>query len=257
MDADMNITATFAETALPEYTLTISVTGPGSVNVNGDPFAGALQFEEGTEVTIEAVAEENAEFEGWTGSITATQATQTFTMDADKNITATFTETAVPEYTLTITVTGPGLVSVNGDTYTEPLQFDEGTEVTIDAAAEANAIFEGWTGSITATQATQTFTMDANKNITAEFVLVTQIRDAEKPAPGIFPNPFTDQLTISNPGSFSRITLLNVTGQVIGNYNIIDLEEKTISTGNLEKGIYLLRFEKENGINLVIKMVKQ
>ncbi|MBS3782096.1 MAG: VCBS repeat-containing protein [Candidatus Thermoplasmatota archaeon] len=73
---------------LEEYELTINIDGEGSVDVNPDQDV----YEEGTDVTLTAVPDEDWEFVEWTGDYTGTEEEITITMDEDKEITAVFEE---------------------------------------------------------------------------------------------------------------------------------------------------------------------
>jgi len=89
MDEDKEITAHFTE--IPTYELTVNIDGEGSVEIDPDQD----EYEEGTEVTLTAVADEDWEFVEWTGDYEGTASEITITMDEDKEITAVFEEEEV------------------------------------------------------------------------------------------------------------------------------------------------------------------
>jgi hypothetical protein len=66
----------------------------------------------------------------------------TITMDTDRSVTATFTETSVSQYTLTVTSVGSGTVTLDppGGVY------DAGRVVTLTATATAGWELSGWSG---------------------------------------------------------------------------------------------------------------
>ncbi|WP_439882504.1 PA14 domain-containing protein [Pontibacter sp. MBLB2868] len=72
------------------HTLTVTTVGSGSVS----PAGGTYQ--EGTSVTLTATAATGFVFSGWSGSVTGTANPVTLVMDANKNVTATFTESGTP-----------------------------------------------------------------------------------------------------------------------------------------------------------------
>ncbi|MDZ7708661.1 MAG: hypothetical protein U5J97_12365 [Trueperaceae bacterium] len=64
-----------------------------------------------------------------------------------------------------------GIDTAAGDT---SFAFDEGTEVTLTASADAGFVFDGWSGDCDATTGNEcTVTMDAAKSVTATFVVET------------------------------------------------------------------------------------
>jgi hypothetical protein len=88
MNSDKIVTATFTQN---EYTLTILVIGEGTVSPNNGTHLS------GTTVNLEAIAAEGWNFNEWSGNATGTTNT-TITMDGDKTVTATFTNTSIPEF---------------------------------------------------------------------------------------------------------------------------------------------------------------
>jgi hypothetical protein len=121
---DTTVTATFDP--IPRHTLTVSKAGTGSGSVGSVPggiSCGATcdaDFEEGTSVTLTAVAAANSTFTGWSGGGCSGTGTCRVTVSADTTVTATFAQDA-PAVTTgaasSITQTGAtvaGTVNPNG-----------------------------------------------------------------------------------------------------------------------------------------------
>jgi uncharacterized repeat protein (TIGR02543 family) len=144
-----------------QYTLTTNTVGQGSITLN--PPGGT--YDEGTVVTLTAQPASGWQFDGWSGDLSGTQNPATITMNSDKNVTATFSEVIVPQYTLTVNTVGQGSVTLNppGGTY------DEGTVVTLTAQPASGWTFDYWTGDLTGSQNPDTITMDSDKTVTATF----------------------------------------------------------------------------------------
>lgn len=70
------------------FTLTTNAVGSGSITL--DPAGGT--YDENTVVAATAVPDSGWSFDGWSGALSGTTNPQNVTMDADKTITATFTE---------------------------------------------------------------------------------------------------------------------------------------------------------------------
>ena len=87
MDADKNVIAMFSPI---QRTLSITAMN-GTVTVSPDPVNGT--YDQGTIVTLTAVPDSGYLFDSWSGDATGTTTQVTVTMDADKNITATFSAT--------------------------------------------------------------------------------------------------------------------------------------------------------------------
>jgi PKD repeat protein len=73
-----------------QYNLTIQVTGQGTVTMN--PTGGS--YAAGTAVTLTATPDSGWQLSGWSGDLTGSANPATITMDANKIVTATFTETS-------------------------------------------------------------------------------------------------------------------------------------------------------------------
>jgi uncharacterized repeat protein (TIGR02543 family) len=80
-----------------EFSLTISVNGNGSVEVDDVAFTDVITADEGTVLSLKAIADAGYVFDGWSGDLTSVNADETITMDADKTVTATFSEDAPAE----------------------------------------------------------------------------------------------------------------------------------------------------------------
>ncbi|MCL4863839.1 MAG: DUF1349 domain-containing protein, partial [Caldilineaceae bacterium] len=154
MDQAKSITASFKEIVA----LNLDQVGQGQVTV--DPQKG--QYLAGDEVTLTASAAKGWVFTGWSGAVMSEEAAITLTLDADTNLTATFT--AIRK--LTVETQGQGQVTVEPT----PAFYLDGDEVTLTATAEAGWVFAGWGGDVTGEEATITVTLDADKSVTATFL---------------------------------------------------------------------------------------
>jgi uncharacterized repeat protein (TIGR01451 family) len=100
------------------------------------------------------------------------------------NNTATQTNTVVPVFTLTAAKTGNGTGTVTSDPgINGPIDcgtscsatYLSGTVVNVGENSDASSLFAGWSGACSGTGSTCTITMDANKSVTANFVLGIQL----------------------------------------------------------------------------------
>ncbi len=165
MDANKQVTATF--TLLPvSHTLTIATAGNGHGVVT--PTVGAHEYLSGTAVVVTATAQADSTFIGWSGACSSTSSTCTVTMDANKQVTATFTLLPV-SHTLTIATAGNGHGVVTPTVGAH--EYLSGTAVVVTATAQADSTFAGWSGACSGTSPTCTVAMDANKQVTATFTL--------------------------------------------------------------------------------------
>jgi hypothetical protein len=176
-----NITLNSATTvtgnfSLNTYSLTVAKSGTGSGSVNSTPVGincgtdCSEMYYHGTNVTLTAAASAGSTFTGWSGGGCSGTGTCVVTMDAAKNVNATFEPIT---YTLTVTRAGAGSGTVTsapagincGSTCTA--SFSGGTMITL-TASPSSGTFTGWTGACSGT-GTCTLTMDAAKSVTATF----------------------------------------------------------------------------------------
>lgn len=168
MEADRSVVARFEEISEGEsYSLTVLVNGAGEVVRS--PAEGP--YAEGTEVTLTARPDPGWVFDGWTGDLTGFRAEETFIMDGEKTVSASFRVPSSPppatpdpvRYSLTVTVAGQGAVSPDGGT------FGAGAEVSLSAVPADGWTFSGWSGDLSGAVSPAALVMSGNRAVTATF----------------------------------------------------------------------------------------
>jgi uncharacterized repeat protein (TIGR02543 family) len=154
VDSNKTISANFVR----QYSVTTSSTGSGSVVLS--PAGGV--YDAGTLVSATAVASNSvASFLGWGGDLAGTANPTTLLVDANKTVSASFTQT----YTLSVSVRRKGSVVLDppGGVYLA------GTQVRLTAVPAAGYVFQGWSGALSGTTNPATLIMDGNRSVTATF----------------------------------------------------------------------------------------
>lgn len=93
--ADAHFTAVFNST-LPQVSLDLTIVGLGDVTVDPLPVPGFDTYDQNQAVTLEAEAAVGWIFSGYSGDVTSAADSLSVTLDANKAITATFSEMPVP-----------------------------------------------------------------------------------------------------------------------------------------------------------------
>ncbi|HPO16640.1 MAG TPA: hypothetical protein PLI09_24600, partial [Candidatus Hydrogenedentes bacterium] len=157
MDSAKNVTAVFSE--LPQVTLTVSVTGNGTV----DPAVGVHSYPQDTTFLLRATPDTGWAFDHWDGDISGFDNPYIMHMDSNKSVTAVFVEGG---YSLTIATEG------NGTTFPAPgvWNYVSGRTATVVAIANTDWVFDHWEGDASGTSGTANILMDGNKSITAVFI---------------------------------------------------------------------------------------
>ncbi len=159
MNANKNITANFTAVAAATFTLNVTAVN-GSVSKNPDQ----QSYNDGLQVVLTPTANEGFVFSSWSGDATGSDNPLTVTMNANKNITANFTAIAAATFTLNVTAVN-GSVSKNPDQQS----YNDGSQVVLTPTANEGYVFSSWSGDATGSDNPLTVTMNANKNITANF----------------------------------------------------------------------------------------
>lgn len=139
-----------------------TIANNGSVTLN--PSGGS--YTPGILVTATAIPNQGYKFTGWSGDLSGSDNPASLTMDGNKEITAHFT--LIPTYTFSMT-------AVNGTVTIDPPDdtFEEGTVITLTAIPDEGYKFSGWSGDLGGTQNPANLTMDSNKEIVAQFTLIS------------------------------------------------------------------------------------
>ncbi len=161
VEGNRNLVANFT---LNTYTITATANP-----TNGGTVSGAGTFNHGASCTLTATAATGYTFTNWTenGSVVSSNANYTFTVQSNRNLVANFT---LNTYTITATAnpTNSGTVSGAGT-------FNHGASCTLTATAATGYTFTNWTenGSVVSNNANYTFTVEGNRNLVANFTVIT------------------------------------------------------------------------------------
>jgi hypothetical protein len=156
--ANTLITATFN---VQTFTLQTGTNGTGGGTISQTPPGSPLNY--GTVVTLTPHAYISSTFSGWSPNCALSGNDCIITMTADTLVTATFT---LNSYTLTMTVSGNGVVTPSAGAHT----YLYGTEISLTAAPDDGWNFAGWSGDVTPGRINpMTITITSDRAITATF----------------------------------------------------------------------------------------
>lgn len=162
MDADKSVTALFNTIT---YTLTTNVDGRGNGTVSLTPPGGT--YEIGTIVEVEAIAGADSLLSKWSGAATGQTNPITLTMDANRELTATF---KILTYTISIATAGDGIGTVELDPAGNV--YDVNTTVSASAVAASGSRFAGWDGLLSGTDTPAEFTAQSDATVMATFEII-------------------------------------------------------------------------------------
>ena len=137
----------------------------------GGTVSGAGTYQSGATVSLTATPNSGYTFIGWGegGETVSSLTAYSFTATADRNVVATFVDSATVQYTLSIAAAN-GSVAVSPDL---PL-YPSGAAVSLTAIPDSGYRFSNWSGDSSSTANTLELTMNSNVSVTAEFIPIEQ-----------------------------------------------------------------------------------
>ena len=154
-----------------QYTLTANPDPQNGGNITPNPSGGI--YDDGTQVTIKAIANNGYRFIGWSGDASGSDTSFTLTMNSNKIVTGRFTKI---QYTLTANPDPQN----GGNITPDPSGgiYDDGTQVTLTAIPSSGFMFVEWSGSGDFKGSVNPITvkMDSSKIITALFTLIDSVK---------------------------------------------------------------------------------
>jgi len=181
---------------------------------NGGTTTGGGSYTEGTQCTVTGTAAANWNFTNWTenGNVVSNTASYTFIVTANRTLVANFTQQ--PSYIIT-TSANP----TNGGTTTGAGTYNNGQQCTVTATPTTNYNFVNWTegGNVVSTSAAYSFTVNANRTLTANFSLQQfTVTTASNP---------TNGGSTSGGGTFSYGATVIVNASASANWNFTSWTE--------------------------------
>lgn len=160
------LAANFTQNAAPQFNVSLS-----GNPTNGGTTSGAGSFDSGASVNISAIANQGYIFTNWTegANVVSTTANFTFIIASNRVLVANFTETT-NKFNVSLS-SNPAL----GGTTSGGGEFDSGASVTVSAIANQGFTFTNWTEgtNIVSTNANYTFNIASNRNLVANFSVVS------------------------------------------------------------------------------------
>ena len=155
MDGDKNVVAVFTR---EQYSLARRVVGSGSISAA--PNQGSYLY--GDVVALTATPAAGWSFGGWSGDLAGGNTTENITIDANKVVTATFTQNS---YTVSAGVNGSGSVVLNP----QQASYRYGDVVLVEAVPAPGNAFQSWSGDLSGDGKGRSLLIDGNKSVTALF----------------------------------------------------------------------------------------
>lgn len=184
MSAARTVTAAFTAPPAAQQTLSVQVSGSGSVQSQPAGIACdnncSATFATNTVVTLTPTPAAGQVFSTWGGTCTGAGATCSVTMSQARTVSAMFVAQAPVQRALTVSLVGGGAVRSNpvgidcGTTCSA--SFADGASVQLTATPNAGQLFSAWSGACTGSSPTCTVSMSQARSTTATFAAAPTAR---------------------------------------------------------------------------------
>ncbi len=181
---------------------------------------------------------------GWDGGEWEGGDNRSVTVDADMTVNDVW-GTDQPMFTLSLLVDPENSGTVSGDGL-----YAEGEEIAVSAAAETGFQFVNWTDAdenVVSTEADFTYTMPAmDVVLIANFDVQPSVGQIGAINLNVFPNPATDNFSITANSTIRSIMITDITGKVV--YNDVINDNEIRINNSFGSGIYLVRIHTDEGV---------
>lgn len=182
---------------------------------------------------VKAITKTNYRFAGWTDGILEANRMD---KNIQQNIDVEALFIAQNQVVLSYTIQGKGEIQGNAKQTIE--KGGDGTEV--KAIAAEGYRFVKWSDGNTEDTRTDK-AVSADLFVKAEFELISSVQQESISSNiSIYPNPFDNELIVSNIGDVAMIQLINYSGQIVWEQKSFKKKQVEINTDKLVKGVYML-----------------
>lgn len=130
----------------------------------------------------------------------------------------------------------------NAGTVTGTGEYEEGTEVVLEAVANDGFSFVNWTedGVELSIEPLLSFIVTENRTITANFHDDVGINKIAEPSVKVFPNPASGVLFITSDFMVEKVSVFSLTGEMVLNIDNVNSDECEIDVSSLKSGCYII-----------------
>jgi len=243
---------------------TVNQFGELSATANGENIEAGEYVDTGAQIVFTATPIEGYAIRLWRNNGTAVTGNTTneyiiSSLDKDINITVEFQSTHLTVNYSVINDFGALTATVDDEEIESGESVLRWSRVVFTATPNEGHEIKEWrnNGNLIQGNVTNQYVIAAlnnNVNITVEFTDNSGINSNSLQDIKLYPNPFTNEIKISNPELVKNVEIINITGQKVKDVVYVG---KSINTENFNKGIYFVIVESLTGEKVVNKMVKR
>jgi len=239
---------------------------------NGEAISSGNEVDEGAELIFTATPASGYELDAWVidGHESETLTDLTYSIsNLTQGVDVGVRFKPVPPATFVVSF---GVVEVNGNangtlgatvntfSIASGDEVEEGSTIIFTASPNDGYRLKEWSVNDNPladyTDNTYTLTgLGANTNVTVEFEVITSVPSLALGGVRVYPNPFTNTISIANAESVARVIITDIIGKQV---MAVTLNGEThINTSSLRDGVYLVILEDSTGQRVVRRMVKR
>ena len=243
VNGNRNLVANFVANPVETYTINVSASP-----ANGGNVSGGGTFEQGETCTVTATANGGYTFESWTenGDVVSSDASYTFTVNANRDLVAIFFADPVETYTITASAD-----PAEGATVFGVGTYEYGSQATLKVVPNENYIFLNWTenGTVVSEEQEYSFTVTGNRHLVANLQYIDGVGEQNNVEITLYPNPVNNWLTVEASEDIDRIEIFNLTGALV--YSQKNCSDKVeIGTADFSMGTYVIRLTTQNATEI-------
>ena len=235
-NATYSFSVTGNRTLVAQFQVQSFTIGVSANPSNGGTVNGGGTYNYGASCTVTATAATGHTFNNWTenGNVVSTNASYTFTVNANRNLVANF-EAETVEIKVNIDPAESAEVTGEGS-------YHYGDQVVLTVEPFENYRFLNWTeeGEVVCETTTYTFTATESRTLTANLVSTLGVGESNGNTVTLYPNPVKDKLTVEAKEAINKVEIYNLVGTLV--YSQKNCASKVeITTAELQSGIYFIR----------------
>jgi hypothetical protein len=266
-EGDIDVTVEFEKNLIVATYSVINGNGTITATTNEEPFNSGDGIDACNTVKFTATPNLGYKVKEWrlNGNLVPGNTSNTYSLLAKNDVTVTVEFKEADSFSIMFNVTngnGALTATVNGESIGNGDKVFEGSTVEFTAIPDENYEVKEWKrnnvvvpDNITNYYAT---TISAETKVTVEFmksnvgIIANEANDVE-----LFPNPFTNELTICNAAHIQKVTITNAIGQIVKEDMLTGNQTAVISTHHLQSGVYFVTLKNNEGAEITQKIVKK
>jgi len=267
LNNNVTVTVEFQTTHLTVYYDVINNLGTIVAVVNEEAIESGDSIRRGSQIFFTASPNEGSSVKEWknNGIIIPNNTTTQYVISSlsiNINVTVEFSSSHFKVNFDTFNEFGSISASVDNDEIESGDLVLKSSQVTFTATPNEEYEVKEWknNGTIVTNNNTNKYiieTLDDDVEVTVEFMRSSGINSSLLSKTNLYPNPFTNNITVSNAENVQTVVITNILGQTVKEIKLSGKSQISIDTEDFALGVYLINLQALNGEKIVYKIVKR